>query len=129
LSRRNIGGIFLCGVAAPRAALTLRAKEQAMVEDDVLNHLRALLHDGAHASVDSCRISMPVQHPWGKPYRLVEWTMNHDEDARRQVVPADSTPFEIALIVAQHVPGRRIMLNGEPIPSRAQSKRRTAPAA
>ena len=100
-----------------------------MVEDDVLNHLRTLLH-GEQIGVDSCRISMPVQHPWGKPYRLVEWTTGLDEDARRQVVPADSSALEIALIVAQHVPGRRILLNGEPIESpRGQAKRRAARAA
>ncbi|HTH59017.1 MAG TPA: DUF2866 domain-containing protein [Paraburkholderia sp.] len=101
-----------------------------MVENDVLKHLRALLHGDAKTGVDSCRISTPIQHPWGKPYCLVEWTTNHDADARRQVVPADSTPLEIARMVAQHVPGRRIMLNGEPIESpRANAKRRAARAA
>ncbi|HEY1608680.1 MAG TPA: DUF2866 domain-containing protein [Paraburkholderia sp.] len=99
-----------------------------MVEDDVMNHLRTLLQGGIRACVDSCRISMPVQHPWGKPYRLVEWTTNLDPDTRRQVVPADSTALEIALIVAQHVPGRRIT-SDEPItPLRGHSKRRAARA-
>ena len=101
-----------------------------MVEDDVLNHLRTLLHDDGHTGIDTCRISVPVQPPWGKPYRLVEWTTNDDADARRQVVSADSTPLEIALIVAQHVPGRRIMPGGEPIESpRVQARRRAARAA
>ena len=101
-----------------------------MVEDDVLKQLRILQHGNTRTGVDSCRISMPIQHPWGKPYRVVEWTTNHDADARRQAVPADSTPLEIAMMVAQHVPGRRIMLNGEPIePRRAASKRRLPRAA
>ena len=101
-----------------------------MVEDDVLKHLHTLQHSDAQTGVDSCRVSTPIQHPWGTPYRLVEWTTNLDTDARRQVVPADSTPLQIALIVAQHVPGRRIMLNGEPIePRRTASKRRSARAA
>lgn len=101
-----------------------------MFEDDVLNHLRTLLHDGGQTGIASCRASMPIQPPWGKPYRVVEWTTHDDADARRQVVPADSTPLDIALVVAQHVPGRRIMLNGEPIePPRASSKRRIARAA
>ena len=101
-----------------------------MVEDDVLKHLRTLQPGGTLAGIDSCRVSTPIQQPWGKPYRLVEWTTNLDADARRQVVPADSTPLEIARIVARHVPGRRIMLNGEPIePSRAAPKRRIASAA
>ena len=101
-----------------------------MVEDDVLNHLRTLLHGGSQASVVSCRVSMPVQHPWGKPYRLVEWTMGQDTGARRQVIRADSTALEIALMVAQHVPGRRIMPNDEPAaPRRSPARRRTARAA
>ena len=101
-----------------------------MIEDDVLKHLRALEHGGAQARIDSCRVSLPIQHPWGKPYRLVEWTTTFDADACRQAVPADSTPLEIALIVAQHVPGRRIVPSGEPIESpRALAKRRAARAA
>jgi hypothetical protein len=95
-----------------------------------MQHLRTLLDSGAQPAIDSCRISKPIQPPWGKPYRLVEWTTDRDADARRQAVPADSTAFEIALTVAQHVPGRRIMLNGEPIESpRAQARRRAARAA
>ncbi|PXW17640.1 DUF2866 domain-containing protein [Paraburkholderia caballeronis] len=101
-----------------------------MVEDDVLKHLQTLQRGDAQPGVDSCRVSMPVQHPWGKPYCLVEWTTCQDADARRQVVPADSTPLEIARVVAAHVPGRRIMLNGEPIqPPRANARRRSARAA
>lgn len=47
-----------------------------------------------------------MQRPWGRPYRLVEWTMHLDAPARRQVVPAESTDAEIAEAVASHVPGR-----------------------
>jgi hypothetical protein len=85
-----------------------------MVEDDVLVHLQSLLRDGAASTVASCRVSTPLQHPWGRAYRLVEWTTPLDDGARRQVVPAESTALEIARLVAQHVPGRRILLNGEP---------------
>jgi hypothetical protein len=101
-----------------------------MFEDDVLNHLHTLLRDDGKTGINSCRVSMPIQPPWGKPYRLVEWTTHDDAEPRRQAVPADSAPLDIALIVAQHVPGRRIMLNGEPVePPRASSKRRIARAA
>jgi hypothetical protein len=85
-----------------------------MVEDDVLTHLQNLLDDGAHSNVASCRVSTPLQHPWGRPCLLVEWTTPLDDGARRQVVPADSTALDIARLVASHVPGRRILLNDEP---------------
>jgi hypothetical protein len=98
-----------------------------MVEDDVLMHLRALLNDGARANVASCRVSGPLQQPWGRPCLLVEWTTPLDDGARRQVVPADSTALDIARLVAAHVPGRRILLNGEPAePEGGRPRRRRA---
>lgn len=90
-----------------------------MVEDDVLMHLQTLLDDSAQSNVASCRVSTPPQHPWGRPCLLVEWTTPLDDDARRQVVPAESTALDIARLLAAHVPGRRIMLNGEPAEAEA----------
>jgi hypothetical protein len=102
-----------------------------MVENDVLMHLRSLTQDGASLSVDSCRVS-PLQHPWGRPCLLVEWTTPLDDGARRQVVPAESTALDIARLVAAHVPGRRIMIDDEPddsTPRRARARRRPRSAA
>ncbi len=95
-----------------------------MVENDVLMHLQALLNDGARANVASCRVSGPLQQPWGRPCLLVEWTTPLDDGARRQVVPADSTALDIARLVAAHVPGRRILLNGEPAEPEGERPRR-----
>ncbi|HKT96755.1 MAG TPA: DUF2866 domain-containing protein, partial [Paraburkholderia sp.] len=87
-----------------------------MVEDDdVLMHLQSLLRDGSTTRIASCRVSTPLQNPWGRAYRLVEWTTLLDDGARRQVVPAESSALEIARLVAEHVPGRRILLNGEAV--------------
>ncbi|CAG9240265.1 conserved hypothetical protein [Paraburkholderia tropica] len=98
-----------------------------MVEDDdVLMHLQSLLRDGSPGRVASCRVSTPLQHPWGRAYRLVEWTTPLDDGARRQVVPAESSAFEIARLVAEHVPGRRILLNGEPVDAERPRTRRRA---
>jgi hypothetical protein len=44
-----------------------------MVEDTVLDHLRAL-HGAQTLAIHSCTVSPPIQHPWGRSYRLVEWT-------------------------------------------------------
>jgi len=98
-----------------------------MVEDDVLMHLKSLLGD-ARPTVATCRVSTPLGQPWGRPCLLVEWTTPLDDGARRQVVPADSTPLDIARLVAAHVPGRRIMIDGgEPARrTRARSRNRTA---
>lgn len=98
-----------------------------MVEDnDVLMHLQSLLRDGSMSRVASCRISMPLQNPWGRAYRLVEWTTPLDDGARRQVVPAESSALEIARLVAEHVPGRRILLNGEAVDTERPRTRRRA---
>ena len=98
-----------------------------MVEDDdVLMHLQSLLRDGSKTRVASCRISMPLQNPWGRAYRLVEWTTLLDDGARRQVVPAESSALDIARLVAEHVPGRRILLNGETVDAeRPRTRRRS----
>jgi hypothetical protein len=98
-----------------------------MVEDDdVLMHLQSLLRDNKTTRVASCRVSMPLQHPWGRAYRLVEWTTLLDDGARRHVVPAESSALEIARLVAEHVPGRRILLNGEPVDAERPRTRRRA---
>lgn len=96
-----------------------------MVEDDVLKHLQTLLDKGARTNVASCRVSTPIQNPWGRPCLLVEWTTPLDDGARRQVVPAESSALDIARLVAAHVPGRRILLNGEPVePEDGRTRRR-----
>ena len=95
-----------------------------MVEDDVLKHLQSLLGDAARSNVASCRVSAPLGQPWGQPCRLVEWTTPLDDGARRQVVPADSTALDIARLVAAHVPGRRIVVNGEEPVARTRARSR-----
>ncbi|CAM2164710.1 DUF2866 domain-containing protein [Paraburkholderia sacchari] len=94
--------------------------------DDVLMHLQSLLRDGSTNRIASCRVSTPLQNPWGRAYRLVEWTTLLDDDARRQVVPAESSALDIARLVAEHVPGRRILLNGETVDTdRPRTRRRS----
>jgi hypothetical protein len=80
--------------------------ETAMIEDKVFKHLRTMLKREHAVPVQNCRVSMPVQRPWGRPYRLVEWTTADDAPSNRRVVPAESTDAEIARLVAAHVPGR-----------------------
>jgi hypothetical protein len=77
-----------------------------MIEDTVFKHLRTLLKREHALPVQSCRVSVPEQHPWGRPYRLVEWTTHSDLPSYRRIVPAESTDTDIAHVVANHVPGR-----------------------
>jgi hypothetical protein len=77
-----------------------------MIEDSVFKHLRLMLKREHALPVQSCRVSMPVQRPWGRTYRLVEWTTASDMPSHRCIVPAELTETEIARLVASHVPGR-----------------------
>ncbi|MBN3722818.1 DUF2866 domain-containing protein [Burkholderia sp. Ac-20379] len=77
-----------------------------MIEDIVFSNLPTILTREHAFPVQSCRVSVAMQRPWGRPYRLVEWTMHLDAPARRQIVPAESTDVQIAEAVASHIPGR-----------------------
>jgi hypothetical protein len=95
-------------LSAHRKMLRTPAKEeQTMVEDTVFEHLRAMPDHDWVRQIQSCTVSDPLQHPWGRSYRLVEWTLKHTPDSCRRVVPAESTPLEIAQAVVSHIPGRR----------------------
>ncbi|WP_233806277.1 DUF2866 domain-containing protein [Paraburkholderia sp. HP33-1] len=78
-----------------------------MVEEMVVEHLHAMPDHQWTRQIHSCKVSDPLQPPWGRSYRLVEWTMKHMPESIRRVVPAESTPLEIAQAVVSHVPGRR----------------------
>ncbi|WP_250452905.1 DUF2866 domain-containing protein [Caballeronia sp. ATUFL_M2_KS44] len=54
-----------------------------------------------------CRLSAPIEPPWGQPYRMVEWSLKSDPRLQRCVVPADCSPSDIADALQSHVPGRR----------------------
>ncbi|WP_419150479.1 DUF2866 domain-containing protein [Paraburkholderia kururiensis] len=88
-------------------------RKTVLDESAVLQLLHSMQRDTAVKPVQSCRISAPQRHPFGRSYRLVEWTLPDDEDARRQVVPAESSALDIARVVASHIPGRRVLQNGE----------------
>jgi hypothetical protein len=54
-----------------------------------------------------CRLSAPVEPPWGPAYRMVEWEAKNDPRVQRRVFPADCTPSQIADALRAHIPGRR----------------------
>jgi Protein of unknown function (DUF2866) len=81
-------------------------RDTAMIEDTVFKQVRSILKREHALPVHRCRVSMPVQRPWGCTYRLVEWTIATDSPSHRCVVPAEISDTEIARLVASHVPGR-----------------------
>jgi hypothetical protein len=81
-------------------------KEAAMIEDTLFKHMRKMLKREHALPLQSCRVSQPVQRPWGRTYRLVEWSTATDSPSYRCVVPAEFTDAQIARLVASHVPGR-----------------------
>ncbi|PCE24055.1 hypothetical protein BWP39_30700 [Paraburkholderia acidicola] len=78
-----------------------------MTENAVFTHLQAMSANLHAQQIHSCTVSAPQQLPWGRSYRLVEWTLKHDPESRRRAVPAEYTATEIAELVISHVPGRR----------------------
>jgi len=116
LSRQNIGGAFSLNGYQRREAnepMAAKKKEALMVEEMVFEHLRAMPDHEWTRQIHSCKVSDPLQPPWGRSYRLVEWTMKHTPEASSRVVPAESTPLEIAQAVVSHVPGRRFCQHGD----------------
>jgi hypothetical protein len=57
--------------------------------------------------LSECRLSPPIEPPWGRAYRLVEWVLKTDSRLQRRVVPADCTTSQLADQIKAHVPGRR----------------------
>ncbi|MFM0321054.1 DUF2866 domain-containing protein [Caballeronia glebae] len=56
-----------------------------------------------------CRVSPPLQQPWGSVCRIVEWIDEQGQISRR-VVAADVTEDEVVATIREHVTGRKHVL-------------------
>jgi hypothetical protein len=56
-----------------------------------------------------CRVSPPLQQPWGSGCRIVEWIDGEGQISRR-VVAADVTEDEVVETIRHHVMGRKHVL-------------------
>jgi hypothetical protein len=83
---------------------------RALVQDRVRELLRTMSRAERGFAPRSCKVSEAVEPLFGRPYRVVEWSVPREGDARRRVVPADSSAMEIVSLVMSHVPGRRFSL-------------------
>ena len=56
-----------------------------------------------------CRVSEPINRPWGGSCRIVEWIDTTGQISRR-VVAEDVTVAQVRATIQQHVQGRKHML-------------------
>ncbi|KDR32713.1 hypothetical protein BG57_08765 [Caballeronia grimmiae] len=56
-----------------------------------------------------CRVSPPLQQPWGSGCRIIEWIDGEGQISRR-VVAADVTEDEVVAVIRRHVTGRKHVL-------------------
>ncbi|VXB88929.1 conserved hypothetical protein [Burkholderia sp. 8Y] len=56
-----------------------------------------------------CRVSAPLQQPFGSGCRIVEWIDGEGQISRR-VVSADVTEAEVVATIRRHVTGRKHVL-------------------
>lgn len=61
------------------------------------------------ANLRGCRVSAPIQQPWGGRCRIVEWIDTTGRISRR-VVAENATADEVRATIEHHVEGRKHML-------------------
>jgi hypothetical protein len=86
----------------------LQFRKPARVEDYALKHSE---QSGPQPSyhLRGCRVSAPIEQPWGGGCRIVEW-IDAEGQISRRVVAADVTEDEVVATIRRHVTGRKHML-------------------
>ena len=59
--------------------------------------------------VRGCRVSAPIQQPWGGACRIVEWIDRTGQISRR-VVAGDATAADVRATITRHEEGRKHLL-------------------
>jgi len=70
-----------------------------------------------------CRVSAPIQQPWGGGCRIVEWIDTEGQISRR-VVAEDVTADEVVATIKRHVEGRKHVLYDDERAPRQTLRRR-----
>jgi hypothetical protein len=70
-------------------------------------NLKATMRSLYALRLHECRLSQPIEPPWGAAYRMAEWSLKDDARLQRRVVRADCTPSMLADEIRAHIPGRR----------------------
>jgi hypothetical protein len=91
-------------------------------EDDALKHSDQPRPKQAF-HLRGCRVSAPIQQPWGGSCRIVEW-IDAEGQISRRAVAADVTEDEVVATIRAHVTGRKHMLvDDERIPRQTLPRR------
>lgn len=70
-----------------------------------------------------CRVSAPIQQPWGGGCRIVEWIDSEGHISRR-VVAANVTEDEVVATIRRHVKGRKhFLVDDERLPRETLPRR------
>ncbi len=70
-----------------------------------------------------CRVSAPLQQPWGSGCRIVEWIDGEGQISRRAVA-ADVTEDQVVATIRQHVVGRKhVLIDDESQPRQVLPRR------
>jgi len=68
--------------------------------------------DGRSIVVRGCRVSEPLMQPWGSSCRIVEW-IDSDGCISRRVVAGNVTEAQVRSTIADHVEGRKHVLDDD----------------
>ncbi len=91
-------------------------------KDPALKQSHEAAADGA-LNVRGCRVSPPIQRPWGGACRIVEWIDAGGQISRR-VVAANVTAAEVRATINRHVEGRKHVLHDDELAPRQTLPRR-----
>ena len=78
-----------------------------MAANASFQNIRSTMKSDHALTLQECRLSDPVERPWGAAYRTVEWALKSDPCRKLSVVPANCTTSDIADVLRAHIPGRR----------------------
>jgi hypothetical protein len=84
------------------ASLRFRKKDRALKQSHETVAERPI-------QVRGCRVSAPIQQPWGGACRIVEWIDRTGQISRR-VVAGDATAADVRATINRHVEGRKHLL-------------------
>jgi hypothetical protein len=96
--------------------------ERKRKKDHALKHAdQTLSRPSFH--LRGCRVSAPIQQPWGGGCRIVEW-IDAEGQISRRVVAEDVTEDEVVATIRRHVKGRKhVLVDDEGMPRQTLPRR------
>jgi hypothetical protein len=96
--------------------------ERQRKKDHALKHANQTLSRPTF-HLRGCRVSAPIQQPWGGGCRIVEW-IDAEGQISRRVVAEDVTEDEVVATIRRHVKGRKhVLVDDEGMPRQTLPRR------